>query len=236
MRILFVGADAMELAGLWRRCRQARACHLPVDWARTARLGQHEIILAANGAGAARAAAAVEAAAAGFAPDALVSLGFCGALAPRLNVADIVVAAALWIGPPPPLPSPWPPSMVASDHPHHSGPICSLDHVAQTAAEKHQLGSAGAIAVEMEAAGVAARAEALGLPFYCIKAVTDLAGEDLSIDFNSLLRSDGHFDKIEILKSALRHPSLRLPELLRLRRRCLRAREVLGEFIAGCRF
>jgi nucleoside phosphorylase len=114
--------------------------------------------------------------------------------------------------------------------------VRSLDHVARTAQEKRGLHATGSIAVEMEAAGVAARAEALGCPFYCIKAVTDLAGETMANDFNSALRSDGHFDTIEVLRSSLRHPLVRLPELFRLRKRCLRASTGLGDFVADCRF
>jgi len=83
---------------------------------------------------------------------------------------------------------------------------------------------------------VAARAEARGLPFYCVRAVTDLAGEDMANDFNMALRPDGHFDTMLILRGTLRHPLVRLPELLRLRNRCARAACVLGEFIADCRF
>jgi len=88
----------------------------------------------------------------------------------------------------------------------------------------------------MEAAGVAARAEALGCPFYCIRAVTDPAGETMANDFNFALRSDGHFDTMKILSSSLRRPLVRLPELFRLRKRCLRASKVLGDFVADCRF
>ena len=90
----------------------------------------------------------------------------------------------------------------------------------------------GAIAVEMEAAGIAARAEGYGLPLYCIRAVTDLAGETLANDFNKALRLDGQFDTILILKGTLRHPMVRLPELFRLRKRCDRAAHVLGDFFA----
>jgi len=250
MRILFVGADPMELAGVLRRCGQARALKTPIDWARAARLGEHEVVLAANGAGAARAAAAVDAGMAGFAADAIVSIGFCGALDTELEVADVVVANAIVTMPGDELQSRDRQgagsgiftrslrslTVAALKFRYRTGAVCSLDHVARTAAEKHRLRSTGAIAVEMEAAGVAARAEALGRPFYCIKAVTDLASEDLSIDFNELLRSDGHFDKIGILRSSLRHPSVRLPELFRLRKRSIRAREILGDFIADCRF
>jgi purine-nucleoside phosphorylase len=120
--------------------------------------------------------------------------------------------------------------------PHRAGAICSIDHVASTAAEKSTLHATGAIAVEMEAAGVAQRARTLGLPFFCIKSVTDLAGETMANDFNAVLRSDGHFDTMKILALGLRRPWVRFPELVRFRQRCLLAARSLGEFIADCRF
>jgi hypothetical protein len=88
----------------------------------------------------------------------------------------------------------------------------------------------------MEAAGVAERASAHNLPFYCVKVVTDLAGEDMANDFNSALRPDGHFATMDILRSSLRQPLVRIPELIRLRKRCARSALLLGEFIADCRF
>jgi adenosylhomocysteine nucleosidase len=231
MKLLLIASDRMELQGLLARCEQARPAALSVDWARLARLGAHDVLLAANGVGARRAASAVDAASAIFSADAIVSLGFCGALAPDLGVADIVVATGIAAAdgrfaaqPPAVAPA------------HRAGTVCSLDHVARTAEEKRGLHATGSIAAEMEAAGVAARAEALGRPFYCVKTVTDLAGESMANDFNSALRSDGHFDTMEILRSSLRHPSVRLPELFRLRKRCLRATKVLGDFVADCRF
>src|SRR5262249_29763018 len=117
-----------------------------------------------------------------------------------------------------------------------SAPICSVDHVVRTAEEKAQLRSTGAAAVEMEAAGIASRAHFHNLPFYCVRSVTDLAGETLANDFNAALRADGHFDTMNILGKAFRHPGVRLPELLRLRARCTRAARSLGDFFADCRF
>lgn len=231
MNLLFVASDRMELQGLLARCEQVRPAGLSVDWARLARLGDYEVLLAVNGVGGARAAEAVDTAAAIFAAGAVVSLGFCGALAPDLGVADIVVATGIAAAN----------GTLAVQSParapaHHAGTVCSLDHVARTAEEKRGLRRAGSIAVEMEAAGVAARAKVLGWPFYCIKTVTDLADESMANDFNSALRPDGHFDTIGILRSSLRHPLVRLPELFRLRKRCVRAAQVLGDFIADCRF
>ncbi len=88
----------------------------------------------------------------------------------------------------------------------------------------------------MEAAAVAERALARGIPFYCVKAVSDLADETLANDLNAAMRPDGHFDTIKVLGSTLRHPLVRVPELLRLRRRSARAAICLGDFFADCRF
>jgi adenosylhomocysteine nucleosidase len=208
MRILVVAADAMELRYMPRGA----------GW-----------VLKAGGVGAKCAAAAVDSAEA----DVVVSAGFCGALDESLQVGDIVEACEVIAGGR---------RFAASraratkdDRPRHI--VASIDHVAQTAAEKAQLRAAtGATAVEMEAAGVAERAAARGLPFYCIKAVTDLASEDMANDFNSALRADGHFDTMSILSGTLRQPLVRIPELIRLRKRCARAARLLGEFIADCRF
>jgi adenosylhomocysteine nucleosidase len=185
-----------------------------------------------NGAGAHHAAAAVDAALiAGFHPDAIVSMGFCGALDPALRIADIVVGATVFADG-----AAFAAHSPVAGAPHRTGAVCSLDHVAATAAEKRQLHATGAVAVEMEAAGVARRARTLGLPFFCIKSVTDLAEETMANDFNKVLRSDGRFDTMKILALSLRRPWVRLPELVRLRQRCGLAARSLGEFIADCRF
>jgi adenosylhomocysteine nucleosidase len=174
-----------------------------------------------------RAAAAVAAGDA-FVPEAIVSTGFCGALDETLGIADVVGATAV--------------SANGREHrveaveAPHSGVVCSIDHVAQSAEEKRRLRQSGASAVEMEAAAVAEFAHLRTIPFYCVRAVTDLAGESMANDFNRALRSDGHFDTMNILRGVLRRPIIRLPELIRLRCRCVRASEALGKFFVGCRF
>jgi adenosylhomocysteine nucleosidase len=227
MRILFVAADAMEYRGILARVSDVRREHLPVDFARSARLGEHEVLLLANGAGGKRAAAAVCAGDV-FAPEAIVSTGFCGALEDKLGIADVVAATAV----------------AGNGREHrveaveapHAGVVCTIDHVAQSAEEKRRLRESGASAVEMEAAAVADSARMRTIPFYCVRAVTDLAGESMANDFNQALRSDGHFDTIRILRGALSRPTIRFPELIRLRCRCVRAAEALGKFFVGCRF
>ena len=230
MKLLIVASDPREFSGLLARSKGARPERLPVQWARSAKLGGHDLLLAANGVGATRAGAAVDAAARWFHPEAVISTGFCGALDDSLAIADIVVADCVAGD------GRRYPAMPVTGPPFHSGTVCSIDHVARTAEEKYRLhSSSGACAGEMEAAGVASRAGALGLPFYCVKAVTDLAGETMANDFNLALRNNGHFDTIFLLGRALRRPTVCLPELLRLRKRSIRAARTLGDFFADCR-
>ena len=222
--LLFVAADPMEFQGLIGFCRNPAAQKLPVRWARQADLHGESILMIANGAGAKPAAAALDAA---HDVRAIVSTGFCGALDPALRIGDIFVASAI-NGTPIPTPH--------SKRPHATGALASIDHIAQTAAEKQKLKAQGAQAVEMEAAGVQERAKALNLPFFCVRSVTDLADETFANDLNAALRHDGHFDTMQILRSAMRHPLSRIPELVRLRHRCGIAARALGEFLADCRF
>jgi adenosylhomocysteine nucleosidase len=222
--LLFVAADPMEFAGLRRHCASVAPLPVPVDWARSADLHGNRIVMIANGAGARRAAKAVDAVSE---ITAIVSTGFCGALDPALGIGDIFVAASIrGVSVTPP----------RCSTPHTTGALASIDHVAQTAAEKRKLHAAGASAVEMEAAGVQERARALGVPFYCVRSITDLAGETFANDLNSALREDGHFDTMQILRAAMRNPGARLRELVRLRQRCKVAARTLGDFLADCRF
>jgi len=220
----------MEFTGILRHTTDVRAEGAGVDWARSGRLNGNEVLLVANGAGPHRAAAAVDAALERFPADAVVSTGFCGALEERLQIADVICATGIVAQ------ASWPVHVARASWPAQAAPLYSTDHVVGTAEEKRQLRSTGASAVEMEAAGVASRAEAHRLPLYCVRSVTDLAGETLANDFNAALRADGHFDTMNILGQAFRHPGARLPELLRLRSRCTRAARVLGDFFADCRF
>jgi adenosylhomocysteine nucleosidase len=224
-RILMVAADAMEFPGILRHATGAAPAKLGIDWARSARLGNYELLLAANGMGAQRAAAAVDAALHSFRAEAIVSTGFCGALEPDLAIGDVVVGTAVSAG------SHTFPSLCPASERRSPGSVaCSIDHVAQTAEEKRRMRAGGQSAVEMEAGGVAERTQARGVPFYCVRVVTDLADEDMANNFNQALRPDGHFATINILRGALRNPLVRLPELLRLRKRCARAAGTLGDY------
>jgi len=210
--ILFIAADPMEFEGPMRFWRDIELVTLPVHWARSASWKGKRIVAIANGAGPERSAAAARA----VPYKTLVNLGFCGALSPVLQIGDIVVGD-IWRQP-------------RTFHPHFKGKIASIDHIAQTAAEKQDLRRTGAIAVEMEAAGLAA------LPCYCIKSVSDLAVESFSNNLNSFLKADGRMNIPKLLLHASLKPATRLAELIRLQRRAKLASSTLGEFVESCEF
>ena len=96
--------------------------------------------------------------------------------------------------------------------------------------------SSGASAVEMEAAGMLSRVREWGMPFYCIRSVTDMADESFHIDLNAARLPDDRFSMPRILAAAMRRPIAVAPELMELRKRCGIAARSLGEFIADCSF
>ena len=226
-----VASAAREFRGVLSHTQAVRRISMGVDWARTAKLNGQDLLLVANGVGRRRAAAAVEAAWTVFPADRVLSIGFCGALDPALPLSAIVVGSCVAAQD-----RRFSTLPVTAGTPAATGPICSIDRIATTAAEKRLLHAQGAVAVEMEAAGVAEQAESLRLPFSCVKVVTDLGGEDMANNFNKALRSDGHFATMLIFRDSLRHPGARIPELIRLQQRCARAARTLGDFFADCRF
>lgn len=228
---MLVAAEPREFDGLLPFCSEVRKLAWQLDWARSGECASRQLWMVANGAGAARAGRAVEVACQDGRPEAIVSMGYCGALDPALQIGDVFVATAVYAAG-----RRFVVRLPHSDAPHATGVLASIDHVAQTAAEKESLRANGASAVEMEAGGVAQFAATHGIPLFCVKSVTDTAGQNFVLDFNKALLSDGHFGTIKLLTSALRNPGRAFPELFRLRRFCGIATRTLGEFIAGCRF
>jgi nucleoside phosphorylase len=154
-------------------------------------------------------------------------------LDPNLREGQIVVATEVKDGASSEVFPAW---SIGAERPFVSGAIVSQDRVASTAAEKAALrGRFGAVAVEMEAFGVAARAKRAGLPFCCIKAVSDRADESFGIDFNKSRSPDGHISRVKIVLQGVARPSC-IPELFRLKRRAEMAAGALGDFLVSCRF
>jgi adenosylhomocysteine nucleosidase len=88
----------------------------------------------------------------------------------------------------------------------------------------------------MEAAGAARAAQDLGVPFYCIRAVSDLADENFVNDLNASFMPDGRISVVRLMFGALRNPPKHIGELVRLNKRAAVAANNLGEFLANCAF
>jgi purine-nucleoside phosphorylase len=150
----------------------------------------------------------------------IINTGFCGALDPSLRIGDIVV---------------WGDVPCSARFAH--GEISSSDHVVVTAEEKRQLREkTGAIAAEMEAGAVKTIAGNWQVPFYCVRAVSDTANEDMPLDFNLYRDRAGRFSLPRIALAAISRPFTRIPALKRLEANCNVASESLGAFFADCRF
>jgi len=225
---VFVAAEPREFSRLMRYVTKLEKLRWPIWFARTGELNGRSIVMLANGPGPKLAASAAREASNRLDQvDALVSTGYCGALDSGLNVSSIVVASSV-NGEPVLQPS--------TELNYIAGALLSRDAVACTVGEKSGLAKTGAIAVEMEAAGVEQVARDLHVPFYCVRVVTDASSEALALDFNKVRDRDGRFSRVSIVAAICRNPLRVVPELMKLRRNCQSASLALGDFIANCRF
>jgi adenosylhomocysteine nucleosidase len=165
-----------------------------------------------------------------YEPRLIVFAGFAGALADGLHVGDIVLAEEVvdergqsWR-------TTWP-----GGSSRYRGRLVTVDQLTATSADKRRLGEQyQACAVDMESALFAARCTQAGIPFACLRAISDEVTTPLSPALTSLL-SGGNASPWRVLKTLARHPGM-LPELLRLARDTKRASRqlaiVLGEVLA----
>lgn len=152
----------------------------------------------------------------------IISTGLCGALDPALRIGDVVVS---------------PDAPIETRRSCVRGAVHSIEHVAVTAAEKRTLrNQTGAIAVDMESAAIRSRAAEWNLPFFCIRAVSDRAGDMLPLDFNRYRNARGDFSRGGIALAAMARPFTVMPQLIEFDRNCRRAADALGDFLADCRF
>ncbi|HEY7208923.1 MAG TPA: hypothetical protein VH477_01520 [Bryobacteraceae bacterium] len=239
MAILYVAAEAAELKPFAALLTGLRKLKWPVDYAWEGIWESRRMLLAANGAGPKLAAQVVETAirAAMVAElsssklEAVVSTGFCGALDPALGQCQIVVGSDIRC---PETGETFPCAPVNSETKFAVGPVLSQNCIANDIMQKQALLSHGAIAVDMEAAGVAARARRAGLPFACIKVVSDRADESFPFDLNGMRTPEGRIARGKIVVHTLGHPR-DLPALLKWKRRAEDAARVLGEFLVNSR-
>ena len=211
-RIGFIAALAGELKPFTRGWREQ-----PDGTLRQHR-GAVELVAVARGMGAARAAQAVAAAASGGPLTALVSLGWAGGTS-----CGVQPGTAYEVGE---VIDPETGERYATAAVANPIKLVTTGHVAGRD-EKRQLAETyGASLVDMEAATVAHLARELQVPFYCWKAVTDIATEDLP-DFNRFLDAEQQLRTAQLATYALTHPQF-APALLRMGKNSKSGAEALG--------
>ncbi|HHY84336.1 MAG TPA: hypothetical protein GYA07_02190 [Verrucomicrobia bacterium] len=165
----------------------------------------------------------VRAAIAARTPALVLTCGFAGALDPELRIGDVLfdedpecdLAPVLRrLGAIP-------------------GTFHSADRVAVSANDKARLRQlTGAHAVEMESGAIRRICREHGVPSATVRAISDVTGEDLPLDFNRLVTPDGKIPTGAVIAAVLRSPGS-IPGLLRLRRNTLTAGRRLAEILRG---
>ena len=164
-----------------------------------------------------------------YQPSMILFAGFAGALTDSLHVGDIVLADEVLDAHGKRWPTTWP-TPFPEGHwtpPLHRGRLLTVDRMIAMPEEKRRLGEqTAAVAVDMESAHFAARCTQAGIPFGCVRAISDEVTTPLSPNLASLL-SGGAVSPWRLLTALARRPRMS-PELLRLARDTKRASEQLG--------
>ena len=193
-RTAIIAAMPAELKPLTRRWRHER--HNGVDLWRWSFDGG-EWIAASAGAGVDRAAKAFAEVEKSGELDSVISTGWAGALREELvpgQTYDVSTVIDARTG-----------ERFVTTGPPNDCWLVTNSRVAD-AAEKQRLASTyEAALVDMEAAGVARLARMRGIPFYCIKGISDGYSDHLP-DFNRFISTDGQFQLLRFVFFALVRP------------------------------
>lgn len=167
----------------------------------------------------------------------VISTGCAGGLRADLGAGDLVVASAVHGDD---APHPTDPALraraltLANQHglrAHEGAVRCSATMLSSTAA-KRAVAAAGAVAVEMEGAPLAAAAAAARVPFLSVRAVLDGADDDLGILGHIADPTSGQIRPLALIAHLLRHPGA-LAELRGLRLAQLASERRLSAFFAA---
>jgi adenosylhomocysteine nucleosidase len=164
-----------------------------------------------------------------YQPKLVLSAGFCGALQDGFNVGDILLATEIADAAGNRWPATWPGELPAGEWrpPLHRGRLLTSTHLVGWPEEKLALGKQhDALAVDMESAAVACLCSKHGIPFGCVRAVSDRVDTPLSPALASLL-SQGRVSVFALAGTLLRSPGL-TPEMWRLAKQTRFAAEQLA--------
>jgi adenosylhomocysteine nucleosidase len=237
MKILVTLALETEFAP-WRTIREFRAGNYGTADAYLADIHGAELAVILTGAGprqaAKRASKAIRAESDSL--SACISSGLAGALRPEYGIGQVLVAHRVFSEEPredwglQELPSSEPLISFAADQ---GAKVVERFHtsarVVARAEEKHHLG-ASADAVEMESFEVLRAAAASGVPAVAIRAVSDVADEDLPLGMNRIFTDEGQVSISRVVGQVARHPQS-IPSLVKFAQQTKVAAESLARFL-----
>lgn len=162
--------ESKDIVRLVADSRRSGSAALPVI---TGTLAGREVVIVHSGMGMKSASAVIGAFLERSAPSLWIAAGFGGALSPDLRIGDIVAVRNFS--------DPAHFGEIAS-LPAHSGTLITTKEVIETAVQKADLARhTGAIAVDMETAGIHRLCAARSIPMLAFRSISDTAGQDLPV-------------------------------------------------------
>jgi hypothetical protein len=165
-----------------------------------------------------------------YRPRVILSAGFAAALQPDRRVGDVVLATEVIDAEGAAWPATWPEELPPGEWwpPLQRARVVTAPALLSTAAEKQALGRRHeAVAADMESGVLARACRRHGIPFGCVRAISDDADTPLSPGLVGLL-AGGRVSVPRVLAALARSPGL-TGELWRLARSTSRAGEQLGK-------
>jgi adenosylhomocysteine nucleosidase len=164
-----------------------------------------------------------------YRPKVVIAAGFAAGLQPASRVGDVVLATEVLDADGTVWPATWPGELPPGEWrpPLHRGRVVTAAGLLTTAAEKAALGSRyGALAADLESAVLARACRRHGIPFGCVRAVSDDAATALSPLLAGVL-AGGRVSVPRLVTTVARSPGL-TTELWRLAGATRRAAAQLG--------
>jgi adenosylhomocysteine nucleosidase len=168
-----------------------------------------------------------------YEPRLVINAGYAGALHEGLAVGDVVLASEVATPDSRHWPVPWPGPLLSErlEPTLHRGPLLTVIRIIGTPSEKRELGAThGALAADMESAMVASICARRGVPFGCVRAISDDINAPLSPQLARML-SGGRVSPVGLATALIRKPTL-IAEFWRLARHTRRASDQLGKALA----